>query len=588
MKVVFQLFRELISRFPFQFLILLGLILSQAFFGALTVVAIAPITDFLLERQGSEVNQITKYFSDTLLMLGIPVSLLSVFIFFAAVTLINGLTAVLTRYAVLRIKYDVLIHLLVGIMGDIFRARLVFFTEARMGILLNSFQQEVNKVGDAFGRIATIFASIVQVFVFLAVPLALSPRLTVIFLCGLAVLGSPLLFLRRYAYGLGRKNTETGNVLTATLYQTLTAAKLILAYGCQVLSIDRYDQVLRQHSRVAVGFHTLHTGVRELFIPIGIVGALVAIYVGHLDGIGLGEMAMVLFAFMKLIPVLAMVIQGKTYIEGFIPAYEQINNIRQQAVNWAEPLGGQLFNGFEQNITLRKVSFGYPGRASVLNSVDLKISKNGMTALVGESGAGKTTVVDLVLGLYAPDEGAILIDGHNLDSFNLTSFRLRVGYVPQEPFLFDLSVRDNLLWSAPDATESDLVWACKLANVEKFLEQLPEGLDTQLGDRGVRLSGGQRQRLALARALLRKPDVLVLDEATSALDSESERSIQAAVEALTNQMTIIVIAHRLSTVRQADYVYVLSEGTVVEEGPYSELAQQKEGRLASMIRQQTL
>ena len=117
---------------------------------------------------------------------------------------------------------------------------------------------------------------------------------------------------------------------------------------------------------------------------------------------------------------------------------------------------------------------------------------------------------------------------------------------------------------------------------------MPEGLDTQLGDRGVRLSGGQRQRLALARALLRKPDVLVLDEATSALDSESERSIQAAVEALTNQMTIIVIAHRLSTVRQADYVYVLSEGTVVEEGPYSEHDQQKEGRLASMIRQQTL
>ena len=588
MKIVFQLFRELIGRFPIHFSILLGLVLCQAFFGALTVVAIAPITDFLLDRTGSNVSQITSYFSEALSFFDLPVTLLSVFIFFAIVTVINGIIAVFTRYAVLRVKYDVLIHLLVGIMGDIFRARLVFFSENRMGLLLNSFQQEVNKVGDSFGHIVSIFANIVQILVFLAVPFALSPKLTAIFLGALFILGSPLYFLRRYTYKLGRKNTKTGNALTETLYQTLTAAKLILAYGRQALSIDRYDAVLRKHSKAAISFHTLSTGVRELFVPVGIVGALVAIYAGYMEGVGLGEMAMVLFAFMKLIPILATTIQGKTYIEGFIPAYEQINHLRQQAIHWAEPTGGQVFTGFKKNIELSGVSFGYPGRDNALNEVNIKIQKNSMTALVGESGAGKTTVVDLILGLYAPNEGAVYIDGKKLDSYNLTSFRSHVGYVPQEPFLFDLSVRDNLLWSAPDATEYDLVTACKLANADQFLEKLPEGLNTQLGDRGVRLSGGQRQRLALARALLRKPQLLVLDEATSALDSESEKSIQLAVEALIREITIVVIAHRLSTVRLAEYVYVLSEGKVEEVGSYSELAAQKEGRLAEMIRQQRI
>ena len=169
MKIVFQLFWDLIFRFPIHFFILLALVLCQAFFGALTVVAIAPITDFLLDRTGSDVSKMTSYFSEALSWFRIPVNLLSVFIFFAVVTIVNGITAVFTRYAVLRVKYDVLIHLLVGIMGDIFRARLVFFSENRMGLLLNSFQQEVHKVGDSFGHIASIFANIVQVLVFLGV-----------------------------------------------------------------------------------------------------------------------------------------------------------------------------------------------------------------------------------------------------------------------------------------------------------------------------------------------------------------------------------------------------------------------------------
>ena len=213
-----------------------------------------------------------------------------------------------------------------------------------------------------------------------------------------------------------------------------------------------------------------------------------------------------------------------------------------------------------------------------------------MSAIVGPSGSGKTTVVDLLLGLYQQDDGSILVNGIDLEQYDLDSFRSRVGYVPQEPQLFNATVRENLLWASPECDEAGMWKACKLANAEQFVRDMPKGLDTIVGDKGARLSGGQRQRLALARAIIREPDLLILDEATSSLDSESEKLIQASVETLTNDnnMIIIVIAHRLSTIRTADRIYLLESGIVVEEGTYSNLLESKESKLSQLVRHQTL
>jgi ATP-binding cassette subfamily B protein len=242
----------------------------------------------------------------------------------------------------------------------------------------------------------------------------------------------------------------------------------------------------------------------------------------------------------------------------------------------------------QEGLRFKEASFSYPGRKAALEGVSMQVRKGQMTALVGQSGAGKTTVVDLMLGLYENSGGSILLDGKELGEFNLNSYRQRVGYVPQDPQLFNTTVRENLLWSAPEAGEQDIWQACRLANAEQFAHELPQGLETILGDRGVRLSGGQRQRLALARAIIRQPDLLILDEATSALDTESERLIQQSIENLTGDMTIVVIAHRLSTIRNADYMYVLDQGRVIEEGSYRDLTQQSKGRLKQMVGEQAL
>jgi ATP-binding cassette subfamily C protein len=209
--------------------------------------------------------------------------------------------------------------------------------------------------------------------------------------------------------------------------------------------------------------------------------------------------------------------------------------------------------------------------------VNLTIPARQVTAICGPSGAGKSTLADLLLGLLQPSAGRILIDGEPLAGSRLHAWRQSIGYVPQETFLFHDTVRANLLWARPEATESEVRAALRAAAAAEFVSQLPDGLDTVTGDRGVRLSGGERQRLALARAILRQPSLLVLDEATSSLDTQNEQFIQQALERLHGELTIVIIAHRLSTVRVADQIIVLKGGRMVETGAWDDLCQREGG-----------
>lgn len=588
MKIILQLFAELVRKLPLHFLILFGAVFLQAALSALTVVAIAPVADILLGRFGKDVSAVTMFVGGFLSGFGVKMGLLPIFLIFGGLTVMSGVMSVATRYAVLKIKYNVLFHLMSDTLKSFLKARYLFFSQGDMGVFLNSFQHEVTKIGDTFGHIATFLANILQVIIFLTVPFALSPKMTGTILFFMCLLTGPLWFLQRFSYGLGKKNTETGNKCAGVLHETLTAAKLILGFGRQQEAVQRYQDSYSAHASVSVKFQTLEAGVGGFFLPLGIVSVLIALYIANFNGTPFSEMALVMFAFIRLMPVFAQVLSGKTAIHGFVPAYEQLDRLRKKAISMEEPRGGVDFSGFQESIRFQNVFFSYPNRKPALNGVNLEIRRGKMVALVGESGAGKTTIIDLILGLHLPDKGAILLDGKSLEEYNLNSYRDRVGYVPQEPQLFNASIKENLLWAFPNATDDDIWRACRLANAEQFVRELHDKLDTVLGDRGVRVSGGQRQRLALARAVVRKPDLLILDEATSALDSESECLIQQAIDALAKEITMIVIAHRLSTIRNTDYVYVLSEGRVVEEGVYSELADNPDCRLSKMIAQQSL
>ena len=280
-----------------------------------------------------------------------------------------------------------------------------------------------------------------------------------------------------------------------------------------------------------------------------------------------------------------------------LPAFATIAEMQDRCVAVAEP-EPMCFRGIElrDSIRLEGVSFAYEERGEpiVISDLNLTIRAGETTAIVGPSGAGKSTVADLVMGLIVPDEGRVLVDETPLHVEQMQAWRSKIGYVPQDTFLFHDTVRANLLWAYPIASDEEMRQALRLAAAEEFVYRLPEGMETVLGDRGVRLSGGERQRLALARALLRKPSLLILDEATSNLDSENERDVQKAIQKLHGSMTILLITHRLFTVRSADLIYVLEQGRVVESGDKETLIARENGRFLALckaqfgLREQTL
>lgn len=581
-------FLEFLREYPKQFGLLFLLLTIEGISAGLTVLLVVPLADFMLDPSFAKPSQVTRVVLDGLQAVGLPPVFWVLGGLFVCSHFAKGVLDVAIRYAILKLKYAVVRGLFGDALRVFFRARWNFFSSAANGKLLNTFNRELGTIGDAMGNLANLFAQVIQLGIYLAVPLWLNAKLTLTALGCAFLFGVPFLLLHRVVYRLGKRNTETANLAIGRLGELLGAAKLVLGFGRQKQALHQYLETFDDHVGVTLQSQTLATAVPRLFQPLAMLAVLIAIGFALQDRTSISELGAVLWSFLGALPILAGLVQGNVSVSNFLPSYEQLVSLRDNAARCEEVSGERMFTRLLHGIELQGVSFSYPGRGQTLDCVSLSIPKGEMVALVGESGSGKSTVIDLVLGLQIPDEGFVLIDGVPLGRWQQNSFRERVGYVPQDPLLFHTSIRNNLLWSYETASEADMWAALALANADTFIRELPAGLDTVVGDRGARLSGGQRQRVALARALLRKPDLLILDEATSALDSDSERLIQQAIDRVAQETTILVVAHRLSTIAKADKVYVLHHGRIIEEGSFAVLSKRPDGVLSTMLATQSL
>jgi subfamily B ATP-binding cassette protein MsbA len=309
-------------------------------------------------------------------------------------------------------------------------------------------------------------------------------------------------------------------------------------------------------------------------VLLGVVGAVIMfvgarqILAGSLT-IG-GFFTYTLFMGFLIAPIMQIVAIG-TQITEALAGLERTHEILKESAEDKDPRRTVTLPAIVGNIDFEHVSFSYDGSRTVLSDVSFHASPGTVTALVGSSGSGKSTMIGLISAFYLPTKGTVLVDGIDLGTVRLDSYRTQLGVVLQESFLFDGSIRENVAFSRPDASEEALMRVCRIARVDEFAEGFADKYDTIVGERGVKLSGGQRQRISIARAILAEPRILILDEATSSLDSESEQMIQEGLSYLMQGRTTFVIAHRLSTIRRADQILVVEQGQVVERGTHEDL-----------------
>ncbi len=454
---------------------------------------------------------------------------------------------------------------------------LSFYVRRRTGELLAIVERSTVKAGLALEILVLTLASATITLGLAALSLALSVPLTLGvggLLGGIYLLVVPRI---RAAFEGGQEARDVEERLTGWLVETLEALKLVKAMNREDLHRARFDALNRQAYELHLRLQRNRVTAQLLTEPLVFLLALglVALSVGVFRQ-PLAVVVTFFFILFRILPRFRHISHNYVLISEFLPHFARIEEVLQ-VTEPRPPSGPRPIRHLRRGVVFDRVHFRYPGTSEeVLKGVSFRIPRGSMIALFGPSGEGKTTVVDLLLRFYDPTRGRILVDGKDLREFRIEDWRNLIGLVPQEGFVFHDTVWNNLRYGNPEATDEAVLRAAQLAGAHEFLQRLPQGYDTVLGERGVILSGGQKQRLALARALVRNPEILILDEATSALDSEAEAAVKEVVARLRGKKTILVIAHRFSTIVDADEIVVLLQGRVVDRGTHRELLERNE------------
>jgi ATP-binding cassette subfamily B protein len=467
---------------------------------------------------------------------------------------------------------------------------MTFFDSHRLGEIMSRITSDVSTLQDTFSFVLAEFLRQVITLVFgVAILFYLAPTLTGFMLITIPVLVITALVFGKFIRKLSKKTQDKlaeANVVVEESFQSISMVK---AFTNELFEVSRYRKAIGEVVAVAIR-SSRYRGFFISFIIFALFGGVVAVgwYGASLvqsNQLTVGE----LFSF----------IFYTTFIGFSIAGLGDIYTQLQRSVGASERILEILRMDDENNpatsvikltgeIEFSRVSFSYPTRRDykVLNDLNFVIQKGEKVALVGKSGSGKSTIINLLMRFYPVNDGAINVDGMPIESLALTAYRKNLGVVPQEVILFGGTIADNILYGKPRASMEEIVEAARKANALDFIQSFPEKFDTLVGDRGIKLSGGQRQRIAIARAILKDPAILILDEATSSLDAHSELAVQGALEKLMEGRTSIIIAHRLSTIKKVDRIFVIQEGSLAEVGSHSELSQMNDGVYNKLVQLQ--
>lgn len=504
---------------------------------------------------------------------------------------LKNLTNYFASYHVTRLRNGVLKDLREKLYETIIHLPVSYYSEKRKGDVMSRMLGDVNEVKNSFFQVLelvvreplTILFSIITMFL-------ISAKLTLFVFLFIPVSG---IIISRVGKTLKAKSTraqEENGVQISLLDETLSGLKVVKGFNAEDRFISKFNFSLQRLLRLSNSIGNKNNLASPLSEFLGILTiAILLWYGGQLVIIDKSLapttfIAYIALAYTILTPAKA-ISKASYQVKGGLAAAERVFSVIEQENTIQNNADAIIKESFENNIKIENINFAYE-EENVLKNFSLEVPKGKTVALVGQSGSGKSTIANLLTRFYDVQEGIITIDNINIKDIEMHSLRGLMGIVTQDSILFNDSIKNNLLIGKPNASDNEIIEALKIANAYEFVKDLPEGINTNIGDAGGKLSGGQKQRLSIARAVLKNPPIMILDEATSALDTESEKFVQVALENMMQNRTSIVIAHRLSTIQKADTIVVMQKGEIVEQGTHDELLA-KEGTYAKLVLMQS-
>jgi len=564
--------------------LIIGLGLVSTLLEGVGLTFIIPIIE-LVQTQNpvQQADGMMGYFVMAYRTVGIPFTIEYVIAGVAVVMTLRYMTGFFLHWCrgILQLSYER--HLRRGLWDRALETKIEFFDEKGSDDILNALITEAKFSGKVIKRFVKLFDLTLITFAYLGIAFWISWELTAV---AILVLGGISLLLRNAVgsgYDIGDRIATANERL-----QQIAQAGMIGIRDIRLFNLDdemsrNYYDALDQYTESKVTIRRNRAALNKFYNLAVAVFVFVLIYLAlKIANLSFGELALFLFVMFQLAPKVSQMNKRFYKVEEALPHMVRTRSFITELEQWQEPqTQSRPVPDTVETVDFDNVEFSYDEDEPVLRGIDFGVEKEEFVAFVGQSGAGKSTIVSLLARFYEPDSGSIRANGNPIDSMDPCEWRERLAIVRQSPYIFNDTLRYNLTPGNRDATQTEIERACEIAKVDEFVDDLPNGYQSQLGDEGVRLSGGQKQRLALARALLKDADLLVLDEATSDLDSNLEKEVQQSIEEMNRDYAIIAIAHRLSTVKSADRIYTMEDGRITERGPHDELVD-KNGKYAEL------
>jgi len=560
----------------------------EAFFAVSGVALLFPLIKFI--ELGPEAfkaqmtSGILKYFMVVLDALHLDVTMGTLILVAFLPIILQQVIRYFREACSIGLHHNVTSQLRKKVFNSLFSVDMDYYTKTKLGDIANALTTNSQRSGLVVQYLVSFWCSLLIALIFLGMLFVVSVRLTLI---SLGVLAAIYILTRKHTQILRNlsKTVESSNAqLHAYLIDRFRFVKRILLSNTSKEEEESFGEITEELETSVVKSLKVKALVNASLEPTFFLGALLILFISltYLK-IDIGMLILFMYVLSRLNPRVSNVINCRNQVLIYHRSFEKILDMYEGIKKETTIVNGD--NKFEQlskGIYFNNVDFSYTNEKTILDSTSLEFESNKTTALIGKSGAGKSTIIDLLLRFRDVKNGAIYVDDVDIKDLDIFSYRKKIGVLSQDVSFFHGTILENLTYGLEDLKEKEIKEACRMAHVDEFVEKLKKGYDTFLGESGARLSGGQKQRLALAHIFLQKPDIIILDEPTSDLDSESERVIKETFESLKGKKTIIIVAHRVSTIRGADKILVLDNGSIEEEGTYNELAQ-SEGVFRRML-----